>query len=113
MLLQTRTLGRQQFQLSQSRVTTHSSSSATTMSGKIADQYWAEFNARSTVYSFTIKGDPSTQATSSPTATTIAPQLQATPEVQPWIILPFIIVTLLLVFVKRNVQNHGSQETLT
>jgi len=69
-----------------------------------SDQYWAEFNARSTVYSFTIKGDPSTQATTSPTATTIAPQLQATPEVQPWIILPFMAAaTLSLVFVRKRI----------
>ena len=67
------------------------------------DQYWAEFNARSTVYSFTIKGDPTVQSTSSPIATpAAAPQLLVTPELQAWIILPFIIVTLLLVFVKRN-----------
>ena len=47
------------------------------------DQYWAKFNARSTVYSFTIKGDPTVQSTSSPIATpAAAPQLLVTPELQ-------------------------------
>lgn len=79
-----------------------------------SDQYWAEFNAQSTVYSFTIKGDPSTQPTSSPTTTPSAPQVQVTPEFPAWIILPSIAITLLAVlFVRRFHKTYGSQETLT
>ena len=50
------------------------------------DHYWAEFNARSTVQSFSIVD--STPPTSTPTTTRTVPELQLVPELQSWRIFP-------------------------
>jgi hypothetical protein len=58
------------------------------------NQYWAEFNARSTNQSFIIAGAFSTPQTS--TQTTPAPELQ------PWIITPFVAAILLSTVIIRK-----------
>ena len=60
------------------------------------DQYWAEFNARSSTQSFTIADPLSTPSSTTPTIAPTLPQLQPVPELQPWIILPFIAITILI-----------------
>ena len=68
-----------------------------------AGQYWSELNACSTIYSFTIKNNIPTQPTAIPTITPNPPQLQAIPELQPWIIIPFIAAALLsIVFARKR-----------
>jgi hypothetical protein len=59
------------------------------------DQYWAEFNASSTSQSFTIAGAPSTSATSTKTT-------PSAPELQPWIITPFVVAMLLSTIIVRK-----------
>jgi hypothetical protein len=67
------------------------------------DHYWAELNARSTAHSFTVTNPSSTSPTSTPTTAPAVPQLQQIPELQPWIILPFIALAILsIVFVRKR-----------
>lgn len=69
-----------------------------------AGQYWSELNACSTIYSFTIKNNLATQPTATPTISPNAPQLQAIPGFQPWIIIPFIAAALLsALFVRKRI----------
>jgi hypothetical protein len=67
------------------------------------DQYWAEFNARSIVNSFSIAAPDSNQPTLAPKSTDV-PQQQTIPELQSWILLPLIGATTLMVsaFVKKR-----------
>ncbi|MGD0450397.1 MAG: hypothetical protein ABSA79_04985 [Candidatus Bathyarchaeia archaeon] len=60
------------------------------------DQYWAELNARSNTQSFTIADPLPTLSSTTPTLAPTVPQLQSVPELQPWIILPYIAVAILI-----------------
>jgi hypothetical protein len=66
------------------------------------DEYWGEFNARSTIYSFTITSTFSTQATLTPTTTHITPHMQPIQELQLWIILSFVAAAILSIAVVRK-----------
>ena len=69
------------------------------------DHYWAEFDLRSNVQSFTIADPFSTPPTSTPTTTPTVPQLQPVPDLQAWIILPLITVAILLsiIFIRKRI----------
>ena len=60
------------------------------------DHYWAELNARSTVQLFIITDTFSTPQTSTSTKIPTIPKMQPAPGLQPWIILPLVVVPTLL-----------------
>src|SRR5208283_5958038 len=74
------------------------------------DHYWAEFDLRSNVQSFTIADPFSTPPTSTPTTTPTVPQLQPVPDLQAWIILPLITVAILLsiIFIRKRIPKKNS-----